>query len=420
MAQAIVDTSVDGIVTIDERGTIGSFNKAAERIFGYLAGEVIGRNVSILMPSPYCDEHNRYIANYLKTGEKKIIGIGREVVGQRKDGTIFPIDLAVSEVHLGDRHIFTGVVRDITQRKQAEEKLREQATLLDHAQDAILVRDLEDRILFWNKGAERIYGWTAEEAVGKTIQELLYHKENLPQFEEANKTLIEKGTWMGELRHITKDGKEIIVEGRWTLVRDEEAKPKSKFVINTDITEKKKLEAQFLRAQRLESIGTLASGIAHDLNNVLAPIAMALKILQRKFTDEQSQRLLETLRTSAERGASIVKQVLSFARGMEGERVVLQLEHLIKEIEKIMHETLPKSIQVRTSVSKDLWFINGDATQLYQVLMNLCVNARDAMPDGGKLTVEAENIYLDENYAQMHLEARPGRFVLVRVIDTGV
>lgn len=420
IAQAIVDTSVDGIITIDERGIIGLFNKAAERIFGYQADEVIGKNVSVLMPPPYSEEHNHYITNYLRTGKKKIIGIGREVVGQRKDGTVFPIDLAVSEVGLGEKRIFTGVVRDITQRKQIEEKLREQAALLDHAQDAILVRDLEDRILFWNKGAERMYGWTAEEVIGRNIQRLLYNKETLPQFEEADKILVEKGKWTGELHQITKDGKEIIVEGRWTLICDDKGKPKSKFVINTDITARKKLEAQFLRAQRMESIGTLASGIAHDLNNVLAPITLALKILQRKFTDEQSQRLIETLRTSAERGASIVNQVLSFARGIEGERIVIQPGHLIKEIEKILHETLPKSIQIQTGIPKDLYFINGDATQLYQVLMNLCVNARDAMPNGGKLTIEAENIYLDENYARMHLEAKPGQFVLIKVRDTGI
>lgn len=418
-ARAIVDTSVDGIITVDERGNIELFNKAAERIFGYSAEEVMGQNVSILMPSPYREEHNKYITNYLKTGEKKIIGIGREVVGQRKDGTTFPIDLAVSEVLLGNRRMFTGIVRDITQRKQIEEQLREQAALLNQAQDAIVVRDLEHRILFWNKSAERIYGWTAEEVKGKNIQKLLYQKD-LSQFEEAHRTLMEKGEWRGELRQVTKDGKEIIVEGHWALVRDDKGQPKSVLVINTDITEKKKLEAQFLRAQRMESLGTLAGGIAHDLNNVLAPILMAIKLLQRKFTDEQGQRLLGTLRSSAERGAGIVSQLLSFARGAEGEHTILQPRHLIREMEKILKETLPKSIQIQTIISEDLWSIRGDATQLYQVLMNLCVNARDAMPKGGRLTIEAENTQLDASYARMHLEAKPGPFVLITVTDTGV
>ncbi|HWP48143.1 MAG TPA: PAS domain S-box protein [Candidatus Limnocylindrales bacterium] len=418
-ARAIVDTSVDGIITIDERGSIELFNKAAERIFGYRAEEVIGQNVSILMPPPYREEHNRYMRNYLETGKKKIIGIGREVLGQHKDGTTFPIDLAVSEVHLGNRRIFTGIVRDITERKRAEEQLREQATLLNQAQDAIVVRDLKHRVLFWNKSAERIYGWTAAEVIGKNIQELLY-RGDLSQFEEAHRTLMEKGEWRGELKQLTKDGKEIIVEGHWALVRDDKGLPKSVLVINTDVTEKKKLEAQFLRAQRMESLGTLAGGIAHDLNNVLAPILMAIKLLQRKFTDEQSQRLLATLRSSAERGAGIINQLLSFARGAEGEHIVLQPRHLIKEIEKILKETLPKSIQIHTIIPEDLWSIHGDATQLYQVLMNLCVNARDAMPKGGKLTLEAENIQLDASYARMHLEAKSGPFVLITVTDTGV
>jgi hypothetical protein len=179
------------------------------------------------------------------------------------------------------------------------------------------------------------------------------------------------------------------------------------------------MEAQFLRAQRMESIGTLAGGIAHDLNNVLSPILMAVQMLQLKVQDESGRQLLEILRTNAERGGNMVKQVLSFARGVEGERVSLQPKHLIKEIIKIMKETLPKSIEVTYRLPDNLWLISADATQVHQVLMNLCVNARDALPRGGSIMIAAENVNLDENYARMHLEARAGRFVAITVSDTG-
>jgi nitrogen-specific signal transduction histidine kinase len=210
-----------------------------------------------------------------------------------------------------------------------------------------------------------------------------------------------------------------VVESRWTLVRDDHGQPSSILVINTDITQRKSMEAQFLRAQRMESIGTLAGGIAHDLNNVLSPILMAIQMLQLKAQDDSSRKLLEVLKTNAERGGSMVRQVLSFARGVEGERVALQPKHLIKEIVKILRETLPKSIAINTRVPDDLWIISADATQIHQVLMNLCVNARDAMPEGGLIEISGENAFVDENYARMHLEAKPGRFTVITVADTG-
>jgi CheY-like chemotaxis protein len=169
----------------------------------------------------------------------------------------------------------------------------------------------------------------------------------------------------------------------------------------------------------MESIGTLAGGIAHDLNNVLSPILMAIDMLQLKSTDENSRKWLEVLRANAERGGNMVRQVLSFARGVEGERVALQPKHLIKEIVKILRETLPKTIEITFKVGADLWIISADATQMHQVLMNLCVNARDAMPEGGSISIAAQNVFVDENYARMHIEAKAGRFVLITVSDTG-
>lgn len=309
-------------------------------------------------------------------------------------------------------------IRYAIERKQTEQKIRQQAALLDIANDAIFVQDLSGQILFWNEAAERLYGFQKAEAIGKKTKKL-WQETNLPLLQKALQTLQQEGYWKGELNQITKSGKEIIVESRWTLVRDFGNKPQSILIVNTEITQKKQLEAQFLRAQRLESIGTLASGIAHDLNNVLAPILMTAQLLETQIKDERSQRLLPILITNAKRGANLVKQVLSFTRGLEGERTLLQLKHLIGEIQQVIKETFPKSIEVIAQITQNLWTVSGDATQLHQVLMNLCVNARDAMPKGGTLTITAANLSIDENYAKMNLDAKVGPYIVVTVTDTG-
>lgn len=311
---------------------------------------------------------------------------------------------------------YIGSCIDITDHKQAQEKIREQAALLDITTDAILVRDLNHQILFWNSGAERLYGYGADEAKASNAIDLL----GAPDLDVAIKTVTLVGEWSGELNKVTKQGKQITVESRWTLMRDQQGQPKSILCVDTNITEKKQLEAQFLRAQRLESIGTLASGIAHDLNNVLAPILISAQLLQLKTSDERSQVLLKTMENNAKRGAALIKQVLSFARGAEGKHTILELGHLVAELKQIADQTFPKSICVYTDVPADLWAVSGDATQLHQVLMNLVVNARDAMPKGGTLKITAENLFIDTHYARMHLEAKVGSYIVITVADSGV
>ncbi len=342
-----------------------------------------------------------------------------EWLAKAKTGRRFWVEVSLKRTHIGGQDRVLAVVRDITLRKQEEEQLREQAALLDHATDAIIVQDLDGVVLYWNMGAERMYGWLAAEARGQNVRDLLY-QENLPHYLTAKSALLENGQWSGEIGQRTKGGNEIIAEGHWTLVLGEAGKPKSMFAINTDVTERKKLEAQYLRAQRMESIGTLASGIAHNLGNLLSPILLSIQMLKRKFTDEESQHMLAILKINAERAGDMIKQVLEFARGIEGARMELQPTHLIREVAKILEGTLPKAIDITVSVAEDLSPIVGDATQMHQVLMNLSVNARDAMPNGGRLTIAAENIDLDENYARMHFEARQGHYVVIRVADTGI
>lgn len=306
----------------------------------------------------------------------------------------------------------------IAQRKQAEQKIREQAALLDVAKDAIFVKDLNNQIVFWNKGAEKLFGWKAQDAIGKQVSTLL-PRHTSRHYRTIQKTLIEQGEWQGELREITKDGTEAIVESRWTLVRDEAEYPKSILVVNTDITEKKQLETQFLRAQRMESIGSLAGGIAHDLNNVLSPILMAVQLLSVKLDDEPAKQWLKIIEMNAKRGAELVKQVVSFARGMESDRTLVQVQHLIKEIKQIASQTFPKSINIHTEIAKDLWAVSGNTTQLHQVLMNLCINARDALPNGGTLSISAKNLLLNESIP-INLDVKASRYIAIAVSDTGI
>lgn len=306
-----------------------------------------------------------------------------------------------------------------SEHQQAEERLREQAALLDVTQDAIIVCNLDDKIRLWNASAERLYGWTSKEVIGKIAAELLFDIVPI-QYKNAQKILIKKQAWQGEFQQHTKNKEIIIVESRWKLLLDPQGEPKSILIVNTDITEKKQLSAQFLRSQRLESIGTLAGGIAHDLNNVLAPILMAVQLLKMKLTDPQGQKLLSTMESSAKRGADIVKQVLTFARGVEGDRGEIQIKHLIREIYQMVRETFPKSIEIKVNTPSDLWLIHGDTTQLQQVLLNLCVNARDAMVKGGSLTITAQNTVIDAQCAKMYPQAEEGPYLLLSVADTGI
>jgi PAS domain S-box-containing protein len=310
-----------------------------------------------------------------------------------------------------------GGMTDLTARKTTEEKLREQAALLDNAQDAILVRDLGNRVLYWNRRAERLYGWSAEEAVGKLVTDLKLHES--AAFAVATANTLENGEWTGTLNTLSKSGEKLVMEGRWTLMRSPDGAPKSILEINTDVTAKRKLEQQFLRAQRMESIGTLAGGIAHDLNNVFGPIMLSLELLKQRCTTPDDDELIAMLEGSAQHGANMVRQVLSFSRGMVGEMQELQVKHLIGDVERIANETFLKHIQVTTNVPAILPTVMGDPTQLHQVLLNLCVNARDAMPTGGKITISAETRTFDDQYAALDGEIQAGSYILLQVEDTG-
>jgi PAS domain S-box-containing protein len=411
--QAIFDNIPVMLSFYDANGRIRMVNKALEKSLGWSLEEIKERDI---LAECYPDANYRTsVLDSMLTAD----GSWRDLHTRNRAGEILETSWANVCLPTGFN---VGIGQDITERKRAEQKIYEQAALLDITTNAILVRDRANRILFWNKGAERLYGWQAEEILGKCASNFLF-QEVPSQLEAILQIVVEKGEWQGELHKVAKNGKEVIVESRWTLVCDETGQPKSILTVDTDITEKKHLEAQILRAQRLESLGTLASGIAHDLNNILTPILTTAQLLPLKLPDldERGMQLLRLLEGSARRGADLVKQILSFARGVEGKRTVLQVGHLLWEVVKIAKSTFPKSIEIEADIpTHELGTVLADATHLHQVFMNLCVNARDAMPDGGKLVITAENAFIDEGDAKKNLEAKVGHYLVVTISDTGV
>jgi PAS domain S-box-containing protein len=304
---------------------------------------------------------------------------------------------------------------EITERKSAEEKYR---TLIDNNQDGVFI--IQDaKMQFVNEAFARVAGYTVEEVIGKDFRELVAPEDlEIVADRYYRRQAGEDVPREYEFHMMHKDGRTRMLINMNVGLITYRGRVASMGTVK-DITETKKLESQLLRSQRMESIGTLSNGIAHDINNVLTPIMLSQELLRERLTDEESKRLLNTIERSTHRGANLMKQVLSFTKGIEGERNALQVANLISEIRQMAKETFPRNIEIKTDIPKDLWTISGDATQLHQVIMNLCVNARDAMSNGGILSISVENLFIDEDYKRMNSEAKIGPYIVTTVSDTG-
>lgn len=343
-----------------------------------------------------------------------------ETTVRTRDGRLIPVSqiiIAHPPINGAEGYLST-VMHDLTRYRDAGQRIREQADLLNKARDAIIVTDLAGNITFWNQGAERIAGWSQAEVVGRPLLDV-FGAEARTEIETARKALETEDAWRGEYQFYDKAGKLLVIDISATLIRDDTGRPTARLSIGTDVTAKRQLEERFLRAQRLESIGMLAAGIAHDLNNVLAPIMMVAPVLREHATAPGNLRMLEILETSASRGAGLVRQILAFAHGTSGKPRLIQVKHLLRDIMKVVSETFPKNLSIEERVPNDLWPISANPTQIHQVLINLCVNARDAMPNGGKLILRAENCLLDELSVRAIPGARTGTWLVLHIEDTG-
>lgn len=307
---------------------------------------------------------------------------------------------------------------EATRTREAERRLREIAGLLDRAEEAMFVTDLEGRVLYWNAGATRLYGCRADDAIGRSLAEL-FDAAAAAVWAEANRVTLEQGAWSGELRVNRPDGTSVLAEARRTLIRDEQGRPRAEFSISLNVGERKFLEQQILRMQRIENIGLLAAGIAHDLNNVLAPILLSIPIVRERTTDTTDLSLLELMERSAQRGAGLVRRILGFVHGAEEGADALDVRALLRDVGQMVRESFPKNIHFDCEIDPELQPVFGNATQIYQVLLNLCVNGRDAMPRGGRLRVRASNWRLELREGVELGGAKSDPYVRIDVEDEG-
>ncbi len=305
--------------------------------------------------------------------------------------------------------------RERAKLELADRRIREQAALIDLDPDAIIVLDAHHQVHEWNRGAEQLYGWPAAEAVGRSLADLLTTSPD-DALAVAAQEVRQTGQWRGDLSMRSRDGARLIVESRWTYVPD--TSPRT-LIIDRDITEKKKDEARWLRAQRLDCLGGLASGIVHDLNNVLSPILMAAELLQTNLSAPDAPRWVDMIHGDAQRCAGLVRQILTFVRGSDTARGPVQVRHLLADLDRMIAQTFPANIDCQVDSDAELWPVAADLTQIYQVILNLAVNARDAMPGGGRLRIEARNTTVDDAHRQRNPEAGVGPHIVLRVTDDG-
>ncbi len=412
----LVDSNIIGIVFGDVHGNIKDANESFLNLIGYTKQDLLSNSLNIakITPKKYKNLFQQTVKSLpdgrsCATFEKEYI---------HKSGRLVPALVGVTTLGKAKEETVAFVL-DLTERKLAEEKIKQQAALLDITKDAIIVYDFENIILFWNKAAEKIYGWSSQEIVEKADYSELFKSDQV-NYNELLQILLTDGYWEKELELLTRDNNKIIVECRLTLMFDSKNVPLSILAVHTDITKKKKLETQFLQAQRLESLGKLASGIAHDLNNILAPILMSTDLLKRQISPEKSASIINIIENVTLRGADLVKQILAFAKGTKSEFTTISIKQILVEVEKILLQTFPKSINIFVNIPPNLPSIIADATQIHQLLMNLAINARDAMSEGGNLEITAEHIVIDQAFATTDSDIQAGKYVLISVKDTGI
>jgi PAS domain S-box-containing protein len=426
MLRAVVATAVDGVILIDAQGAIKMFNPACERLFGYAAAEVIGHNVKQLMPEPFRGEHDRYLDSYRRTGERKIIGIGREVLGRRKDGSTFPMDLSVGEARTEAGQVFVGIIHDLTERKRSEQALREVAARLravvDTAVDGVILIDSRGAIQMFNPACERLFGYRAAEVIGENVRLLMpapYRDEHDRYLANYHRTGERKIIGIGrEVVGRRKDGSTFPMD---LSVGEARQEGESIFVgIIHDLSDRKRTEEQLAQAQKMETVGQLSGGIAHDFNNLLTVIIGNADTLSEKLKARPDlQQLSDTIIAAGERGAELTRRLLAFSRRQTLQPQAIDCNRLVASMQQLLRRTLREDIEIGTALDGEAMIAFADPGQLESAILNLALNAQDAMPLGGGLTIATARAELDDRYQEGHPEVKPGAYVMVSVTDDG-
>jgi PAS domain S-box-containing protein len=418
---AILRSALDCIITFDLDGKITEFNPAAERAFGYSAEEAFGREMaSLIIPESLRDSHRRGLELYNATNSGPAQGRRMELTAMRADGTEFPLELAISRIMIDGKPMFTAYMRDITERQRAERITSELAAVVAHSNDAIVACTIEGMIVSWNVGAERIYGYPSEEVIGKPL-EILIPQDRLDEFPQAL-TAVRRGDSLAnyETIRLRKDGKRISVSLTDSPIRGESGRISGLSSIARDITERKKLEEELLQSQKMDAVGRLAGGIAHDFNNILTAILGYSDLIIGQIDERQwMYKHLSEIRKAADFAASLTHQLLAFSRRQPLFLRVFCINDSVKSMQKMLQRVIGEHIQIHTQLKAEIGRLKADPGQLEQVLLNLCVNARDAMPTGGSITIQTTDVtYFLEDFHSVN-EMPAGEYVKLTVTDSG-
>jgi PAS domain S-box-containing protein len=426
MLEAILESAAGAIIAIDADGVIQSVNPATEKLFGYTPPELLGQNVKILMPEPDASRHDGYLSHHLSTGEKRIIGVGREVEGRRKDGTIFPIHLSVSAFDVDGRKFFAGIIHDLSARTRLEAEIDRQAllfqTVFDHVPEALLIADPDLRILLMNPAARRALGYTDDDLAGEILSVIYDDPSEFARMRERLDALDEAGqpsTAPVAARLRCADGRNIPGEIVGSVIRSASGYRTGVVMLVRDLTEDVKREQALLKSQRLEAIGQLTGGVAHDFNNLLTIVTGNLELLEPFVDDERARDHMRRAAKAADAGARLTGRLLTFARRRHLEPEVVNLNDQVRVMTELLQRTLGESIHLTTTLAPNLWTTRIDPSETENAILNLAINARDAMPNGGKLILETSNATFDHRDAGPEAGVAPGDYVRLSVSDSG-
>ena len=424
--ESLLEAAPDAFVVVDSQGRIRLVNSQVEKLFGYTRAELVGQQVEILVPDSVRTWHPQHRSGYMGDPRTRPMGAGLQLAARAKDGTEFPVDIGLSSIETEEGLLVSAAIRDVSDLRKAEARSR-LAAIVDSSVDAIIGETLDGTITSWNPAAERLYGWTAVQAIGKDIS-IIYPPNKLEERAEILAKLRQGKRTAGlETVRMRHDGTLMDFLVSVSAVRGEDGTIVGVASTGRDITDylaagrqRERLERELQQAQRLESVGQLAGGVAHDFNNLIAVIMNYAEFVADELGDRPALRQdVEEIRRAAERAATLTRQLLIFSRREVAHPEVLDANSVVGDMRKLLERTIGENIELVTTTGLDLWPVLADRGQIEQVLMNLAVNARDAMAQGGKLVIETQNADLDEDFVSTHVDLTTGRYVRISVSDTG-